>query len=1661
MNNKQNKNNKKNRPTFCLNMIVKNESHIILEVLENMLKYINYWVISDTGSTDGTQDMIRNFFARKKIPGELVEHKWEDFGHNRTMALKAAAGKADYIWVIDADDLIMGTVEFPRKMNADWYMLKYVNPESSFAYERQQIFSGKLEWAYSGVLHEYPICLSKETPRVDSANISLPGDYYVHSRRLGDRSKDADKYARDAKILSTALEKQILIKKQTDVNTKLMGVNVLGWKDQNRSLIPRYCFYAAQSYKDDHNAELAIKYYKRYTTILKDVFNEFPIKNSTWYNQELYYTWIQLGNLMKNSGKYSDTEITNTYMSAIPVCSPRAEAEYSLGEFYITVRNYKYAEIFLKKAAEKKYPIHHTFFIDTDIHQWKSKCTLAALYITMDKISEAKPILEKLLENQKYRDNIAIKELYDNCRYPHLEELKKEVIQYNKNIVDEITNRVKTDVPNKHKITLTITTCKRFNLFEKTMNSFINCCQDILLIDRFICIDDNSSEEDRLQMQKLYPFFEFIFKTPEQKGHLASMNMVISEVKTPYVLHMEDDFLFLDKSEYIKPALQILNQSKYILLDDVPADQNIHSKEIGQVLFNRNYQEEIESFVPGGYLAETSTKYKYIIHEHYTEGTAGYLEAQDFYKRGTSVYWPHFSFRPSILKTSVYKKLGQFASGGFFEREYADRYYANNYISTYFDKVTCEHIGRLTRERNSDKKNAYELNEEEQFLSKNTSLTGVDLDGYDFYPNLDSYGDDITHVSGKSIAELKNVADTLPNCLGFNTYGYFKSAICPRNKFIKLGNRYNSVDGIYVKKSKVVEDDMEERADLKYKTLCVNMLRRPDRKYNMVNLFEQNDITNYEFFEAVDGSKLEPTKEIQQLFLHNDFGYRKGFIGCALSHYKIWQQLVADPVNDFYLVFEDDIIDMDNNYMGRLNQLVTQMKKRLPDVLFLGYFMFPDNFKKYSHLYDKSDRENIVIDPLKKDVCIGGTFNYLVSKTGARKLLQYANTEHIRHGIDYFMKIVPGLNVCETQPHIAFSEWVQTSNSVVDSDIQKDVSVFKFDFAPESDTTYTYYDGLDSPGFDIQYIGSESVSELKYMCESNPNCIGFNTLGFMKHYIGPMTTSPYIRAGEHGLYVHVDRFNKQVNKTSRRNQSELRVKMLCNWQSSQAVCDEFNHQTKGNYEWNDIRFTYEDTDIDYWVILNKPLQNDKSYYDPSRTIVIQLEPWCEDPSQNWGVKTWGEWAEPSEDKFLHVRSHKKYPNSATWQLSATYDDLKLKSITKTKNWVSSICSSKYFDPGHIKRIDFMKYVESKNDPNIKIDIYNHDNHHAFKNYQGPHPRGLKDVGITPYKYYFMAENNQERNFITEKIWEPLLTETLCFYWGCPNVADWVDPRAYVVLDLNDFEASYQVVKSAIETDLWSDRIDIIRQEKAKVLDYYNIIPTIERVIVEDKSLRPVKKFYQENFSDTNQYQNVCFIHSCNLGDTTVLESIVNHIEKSEVNNFLDVIWIVNIGKEIQTVFSNPKIKVLQYSSNTKTFELDTINLMWKFSQTHPNTKLLYVHTKGVSYNGVPLNIQDWTNYMLYFLVDKFNTSDLQLLNTSTDTMGVNCQDKPHSHYSGNFWWSHTNYIRTLKPITSEVRHDAEWWVLSGKNVRAISMNNSNIDHYQQLYPASEYAHLKI
>jgi len=89
------------------------------------------------------------------------------------------------------------------------------------------------------------------------------------------------------------------------------------------------------------------------------------------------------------------------------------------------------------------------------------------------------------------------------------------------------------------------------------------------------------------------------------------------------------------------------------------------------------------------------------------------------------------------------------------------------------------------------------------------------------------------------------------------------------------------------------------------KSFFINLDRRKDR----LDHIYKNTPFFTERFPAVDSKSLELTDEIKKLFpdgLH--LKKKKSEIACALSHYRLWKQLIEDEDADNYLILEDDVV---------------------------------------------------------------------------------------------------------------------------------------------------------------------------------------------------------------------------------------------------------------------------------------------------------------------------------------------------------------------------------------------------------------------------------------------------------------------------------------------------------------------------------------------------------------------------------------------------------------------------------------------------------------------------------------------------------------------------------------------------------------------------------
>lgn len=218
---------------------------------------------------------------------------------------------------------------------------------------------------------------------------------------------------------------------------------------------------------------------------------------------------------------------------------------------------------------------------------------------------------------------------------------------HKKRFQERIKSQINKIINQHADITFVITTCKRLPLFIRTMNQFLLQCQDITIIKNWICIDDNSSEEDRKKMKDVFPFFQFINKPLEEKGHPESINIFLDKVQTKYALLFEDDWV-CGQSFHLQPYIDLLESGKYNLDQIVLCQRYGEHPELPIILNNKSLFD-----------------YKY---NHYhavkpelnikLDQTNGKWDEKRERNDKNGWWWPGISYNPSVWKMEKFKEVG-------------------------------------------------------------------------------------------------------------------------------------------------------------------------------------------------------------------------------------------------------------------------------------------------------------------------------------------------------------------------------------------------------------------------------------------------------------------------------------------------------------------------------------------------------------------------------------------------------------------------------------------------------------------------------------------------------------------------------------------------------------------------------------------------------------------------------------------------------------------------------------------------------------------------------------------------------------------------------------------------------------------------------------------
>jgi len=215
----------------------------------------------------------------------------------------------------------------------------------------------------------------------------------------------------------------------------------------------------------------------------------------------------------------------------------------------------------------------------------------------------------------------------------------------------------------------------------------------------------------------------------------------------------------------------------------------------------------------------------------------------------------------------------------------------------------------------------------------------------------------------------------------------------------------------------------------------------------------------------------------------------------------------------------------------------------------------------------------------------------------------------------------------------------------------------------------------------------------------------------------------------------------------------------------------------------------------------------------------------------------------------------------------------------------------------------------------------------------------------------------------------------------------------------------------------------------------------------------------------NKIYGFYFVGLINEWESIVTEQL-NKIYNSELyfktdKLFIRVYYTDNTSlKHFKSLIKKDN-KIIVTETNQNEYEFGSLKTMRNLSKTE-DFYCYYLHSKGVSRKGPKTlleAVRSWRHYMEYFLFDRY-IDCIKEIDLGSDAVGVKLRITPYSgeygkkiqevadnlqktlkltfkkngryeHFSGNFWWSHSKFIRTLPEIDFldlNERHHAEFWI---------------------------------
>lgn len=350
--------------SIFLNMIVKNEAKIIERCLDEV-SWIDGLVISDTGSTDDTIEVIEAWRKRHNKLGTVVQNPWKNFGHNRNEALIearkwCAANGLDltktYFLMIDADMIFTGGKKLRNVIDqADLWDIRQQN--ATIIYHNLRVVRASLDVVCKCPTHEYYDILTPGATRKTFEDAVIED--------IGDGGSKSDKAERDIRLLKEALTTE----------------------PKNC----RYWFYLANTYRDIRDfANAILAYHQR-------------IEIGGWF-EETFCATVYKGDCHMALGQIS--EAITMYLSAYQIDPQRSESLIRLATFYRANSHHHLAMLFIEKGLKIMMPPDRLLFVEKQVYDWRFLYEMSISAYYLKDVERGRLACKMLLEKTTLPDHI-------------------------------------------------------------------------------------------------------------------------------------------------------------------------------------------------------------------------------------------------------------------------------------------------------------------------------------------------------------------------------------------------------------------------------------------------------------------------------------------------------------------------------------------------------------------------------------------------------------------------------------------------------------------------------------------------------------------------------------------------------------------------------------------------------------------------------------------------------------------------------------------------------------------------------------------------------------------------------------------------------------------------------------------------------------------------------------------------------------------------------------------------------------------------------------------------------------------------------------------------------------------------------------------------------